>query len=119
MDPYIYKVLRPHEWDALTSDGIFKGSVHDKVDGFIHFSTRSQLRETIEKHYQGVDKIIIVEVDAHISGPALKWEPSRGGDLFPHLYADLLLSTRTRDWVLIRNQNGSYDYPKDILSPDA
>ena len=88
----IYKILRTAEWHDAERDGVFRGSPDDKRDGFIHFSTAEQTLGTYEKYFSGVPGLVVAAIDANALGPALKWEPSRGGALFPHLYGDLPLS---------------------------
>ena len=73
-------------------DGVFTGAEVDRRDGFIHFSTADQVEETAARHFAGARDLVLVAVDADTLGAALKWEPSRGGALFPHLYGDLALS---------------------------
>jgi uncharacterized protein (DUF952 family) len=85
----IYKILRRDEWQAAQQRGSFEGSAVDHRDGYIHFSTAEQARETAEKHFQGQADLVVLEVDVAPLGAALKWEPSRGGALFPHLYGVL------------------------------
>jgi uncharacterized protein (DUF952 family) len=89
----IYKIALATDWTAAETAGVFEGSSHDKADGFMHFSTESQLAETLALYYAGVDGLMLVAVDDARLGPALKWEhaPSRGED-FPHLYGPLPLS---------------------------
>ncbi len=72
--------------------GAYEGSVKDAEDGFIHFSAAHQAVETAAKHFAGQDDLVLLEISAATLGPALKWEPSRGGDLFPHLYGALQIS---------------------------
>ena len=85
----IYKILSRAEWDAACEAGTFLGSAVDVKDGFIHFSTADQWRETLEKHFAGQADLLLVAVQTDALGPDLKWEPSRGGALFPHLYGPL------------------------------
>ncbi|MCA3255871.1 MAG: DUF952 domain-containing protein [Alphaproteobacteria bacterium] len=85
----IYKILSRAEWDAAVAAGVFAGSAVDLKDGYIHFSTADQVRETAAKHFAGQTDLLLVALDPARLGPALKWEPSRGGALFPHLYAPL------------------------------
>ena len=85
----IYKIVPRALWDEALTSGSFVGSPVDLADGFIHFSTASQLHETAAKHFRGVSDLLLVAVDGEHLGEALKWEPSRGGDLFPHLYRPL------------------------------
>jgi len=85
----IYKILDRAEWEAAMAARRFEGSVVDRADGFIHFSTAAQAAETARRHFAGREDLVVVAVEADDLGPALKWEPLRGGDLFPHLYAHL------------------------------
>jgi uncharacterized protein (DUF952 family) len=85
----IYKLVPRALWDEAVTNGSFIGSPADRQDGFIHFSTAAQLPETAAKHFRGVNDLLVVAVDADALGEALKWEPSRGGALFPHLYGPL------------------------------
>ncbi len=87
----IYKICERAQWRAAEAAGQFRGSAVDERDGFIHFSTTAQLAETATKHFAGQKDLMLVAVDAGAFGAALKWEKSRGGDLFPHLYAALPL----------------------------
>jgi uncharacterized protein (DUF952 family) len=93
----IYKVCTAEEWAEAQRNGKFVGSEVDLRDGFIHFSTREQLDETAAKHFSHLRGLVLVTVDADQLGPSLKWEPSRGGALFPHLYAPL--DTAAAIWV--------------------
>lgn len=85
----IYKILRPAEMQALDAAGESAGAPVDVADGFIHFSTATQLAETLARHFAGEAPLILLAYEAEPLGDALKWEPSRGGALFPHLYAPL------------------------------
>lgn len=85
----IYKILARDEWTAAQAAGVFTGSAVDVADGYIHFSTAAQAVETARKHFSGRGDLMILALEAEALGPALKWEPSRGGDLFPHLYEPL------------------------------
>jgi uncharacterized protein (DUF952 family) len=85
----IYKILTRGEWEAALKVRRFEGSAIDRSDGFIHFSTAEQAPETAARHFKGEDDLVVLEVEADDLGLALRWEPSRGGALFPHLYAHL------------------------------
>jgi uncharacterized protein (DUF952 family) len=87
--PTIYKILAAEEWHAAEHAGVFSGSAVDRRDGFIHFSTADQVIETAQKHFFGQRDLVLLSVDAATLGDRLKWEPSRGGALFPHLYGEL------------------------------
>jgi len=89
----IYHVCRHAEWQAAIPTGHYPGSSQDQADGFIHFSAGSQLRASVAKHRAGQDGLVLVAVETSRLGPALKWEPSRGGALFPHLHGFLPLDT--------------------------
>jgi uncharacterized protein (DUF952 family) len=85
----IYKICGADEWRAAEAAGAFRGSAVDRRDGFIHFSTAEQVAETARRHFAGQSGLVLVSVDPAALGEALKWEPSRGGALFPHLYGVL------------------------------
>ena len=85
----IYKICPASAWREAERQGVFRGSADDARDGFIHFSTAAQVPETARKHYFGQTGLFLVAVDADALGDALRWEPSRGGELFPHLHGVL------------------------------
>lgn len=85
----IYKIASAAEWRAAETRRVFEGAAIDLTDGYIHFSTAEQVQETANKHFAGQKDLVLVAVDADALGSALKWEPSRGGALFPHLYGAL------------------------------
>ena len=85
----IYKIFRGPEWEALDADGSTAGAPVDRDDGFIHLSTAEQAPETAARHFAGVEGLWLVAVEEAALGDALRWEPSRGGADFPHLYAPL------------------------------
>jgi uncharacterized protein (DUF952 family) len=87
----IYKICPRALWQQAERDGVFRGAPVDHADGYIHFSTSDQAHETAAKHFADAPDLVLVAVDAAALGPALKWEPSRGGALFPHLYGTLSL----------------------------
>lgn len=87
----IYKICSAAEWAAAEAAGAYRGSAVDHKDGFIHFSTAEQAEETAARHFAGRDGLVLVAIDPDRLGDALRWEPSRGGALFPHLYAELPL----------------------------
>lgn len=88
----VYKILRPAEHEVLERYGRFTGSPDDERDGFVHLSTREQLAGTLAKHFAGDDEVTILALEVAAMGDALRWEPSRGGALFPHLYGAILAS---------------------------
>jgi uncharacterized protein (DUF952 family) len=85
----IYKVCAAAEWDDATAEGAYRGSAVDLRDGFIHFSTSAQLAETLRRHFAGQRDLVLIAINPDDLGTRLRWEPSRDGDLFPHLYAEL------------------------------
>jgi uncharacterized protein (DUF952 family) len=88
----IYKICTAAEWREAEQAGAYRGSAVDHSDGFIHFSTAAQVAETAAKHFAGQRDLVLVAIDPAALGNALKWEPSRGGALFPHLYGELPLA---------------------------
>lgn len=85
----IFKIASKGAWAEALRTGAFTGSEADRRDGFIHLSDAGQIAETAAKHFKGQDDLVLVAFEAATLGPALKWEPSRGGALFPHLYEPL------------------------------
>jgi uncharacterized protein (DUF952 family) len=85
----VYKIASGSDWDAAVKAGRFEGAAIDLRDGYIHLSTAAQAQETARLHFAGQSGLVLLRFDAAKLGPALKWEPSRGGALFPHLYGPL------------------------------
>ncbi len=92
MTPRIYHLCRREEWQAAEQNGGYPGSSRDRADGFIHFSTATQVRDSAAKHRVGQRDLLLVAVDPAALGAALKWEPARDGAIFPHLYGTLPLA---------------------------
>jgi uncharacterized protein (DUF952 family) len=88
----IYKICENALWREAERAGLFRGAPVDARDGFIHFSTAAQVRETAARHFAGAADLMLIAVEASALGGALRWEVSRGGDLFPHLYGPLPLA---------------------------
>jgi uncharacterized protein (DUF952 family) len=88
----IYHMCRREEWELAVQSGAYAGSSQDRADGFIHFSTAGQLPQSARRHRTGQAGLVLLAVDPHVLGKALRWEPSRQGALFPHLYGTLPLS---------------------------
>ncbi len=107
----IYKICPNALWRAAERDGVFKGAAIDLSDGYIHLSTADQVEETAAKHFAGQNDLVLVSVDADRLGESLKWEPSRGGALFPHLYGDLTLAAVTRVIPLPLGPDGRHVFP--------
>jgi uncharacterized protein (DUF952 family) len=107
----VYKICPRALWNQAERDGVFRGAPVDHADGFIHFSTAEQVRETAAKHFAGAADLILVAVDGKQLGPALKWEPSRGGALFPHLYGELPLTAVQWAKPLPLGPDGEHRFP--------
>lgn len=105
-DPLAYKVLTGPEMEALERDGVFAGSEVDARDGFVHLSTCDQLTETVDKHYAGRDDLWVVGIDLSAHGDKVRWEESRGGQRFPHLYEPMRLDAVTAYSPLRRDGDG-------------
>lgn len=108
----IFKIVPAGLWRAAEQAGVFRGSEVDLKDGFIHFSTAAQAEETAAKHFAGQSDLLLVSVDRDRLGAALKWEPSRGGALFPHLYGDLPLTAITSVVPLPLGPDGRHRFPE-------
>ena len=85
----IFKIFRADENAELSRAGVTQGAPIDLADGFVHFSTAGQAAETLQRHFAGEDDLVLLALDADALGDDLRWEASRGGDLFPHLYREL------------------------------
>jgi uncharacterized protein (DUF952 family) len=110
--PSIYKIVPAELWREAEASGVFHGSPVDLADGFIHFSSAAQVEETAAKHFAGQQDLLLVRVDADTLGPALKWEPSRGGALFPHFYGALALESVRSTEPLPLGENGLHRFPR-------
>lgn len=109
----IYKIFRAEEFRELLEQGQTDGAPVDRADGFVHFSTGDQVKETAARHFSGENDLVLLGVEADTLGDALKWEASRGGALFPHLYRALRL-----DDVLwhepLRQENGLHKFTRTL-----
>ena len=108
----IYKICSASAWREAERQGVYRGSADDARDGFIHFSTLSQVAETARKHFFGQTALFLVEVDADALGSALRWERSRNEELFPHLYGELDLGAVTGVLNLHARSDGFHDIPE-------
>ena len=106
----IFKIVAAEEWRAAATAGVFAGSAVDQSDGYIHFSTAEQAPETAAKWFAGRDDLILVAVEADALATALRWEPSRGGALFPHLYGALPLTAVAWALPLPLKSDGRHDF---------
>ncbi len=111
----IYKIVPEELWNQAKAAGRFDGAAIDLADGYIHFSTATQARETARRHFHGQPGLLLVAVSADALGEALVFEPSRGGDLFPHLYAPLDLSAVLWEKPLpFDAASGLHQFPEDM-----
>ena len=114
MTSLVYKICPAALWREAEAAGRFAGAPVDLADGFVHFSTAAQLRETARRHFAGANDLLLVAVEAAALGSALRWEPSRGGDLFPHLYGELSLSAVATVQPLPLGADGRHLFPAGI-----
>jgi uncharacterized protein (DUF952 family) len=108
----IYKICPASAWREAERQGVYRGSADDISDGFIHFSTASQLAETARKHFAGQTGLFLIEVNADALGEALRWEVSRSDELFPHLYGELDLGAVIAVLDIRARSDGSHDIPE-------
>ena len=114
MSQMIYKIFRAAEWEGARKNGLFSGSSDDLRDGFIHFSTAFQVRETFDRYFSSEDNLKIASVEGDALGDALKWEVSRNGDKFPHLYRPLKIAEVHSIIDIGRDEDGCPIFPVEI-----
>jgi len=110
-DNIAYKILTSEQMHVLEHEGVFEGAPIDLQDGYIHLSTAAQAQETLDKHFAGQTGLWLAAVDLEAMGSAVQWEPSRGGQLFPHLYARLPLTAVTAYGEVGHEPDGSLRLP--------
>jgi uncharacterized protein (DUF952 family) len=110
----IYKICTHAQWRDAVSEGVFRGAPVDLHDGYIHFSTAAQVVETAAKHFAGQDDLLLIAIDTASLGDALRWEPSRGGDLFPHLYGTFAPDAVQSVTPLPLGADGRHVLPEEI-----
>ena len=108
----IYKICPASAWREAERQGVYRGSADDIRDGFIHFSTASQVAGTANKHFFGQTGLFLIEVDADALGQALRWERSRNDELFPHLYGELDLGAVLAVLSMAARSDGTHDIPE-------
>jgi uncharacterized protein (DUF952 family) len=113
MSMKIYKLFARDDWARFRKAGVFDGSADDRRGGYLHFSTGSQLRETAARYYAEQSGVVLAECDSDDLGDALRWEPSRGGQLFPHLYRPLETADVRISWPL-PYEHGSHRFPAGV-----
>jgi uncharacterized protein (DUF952 family) len=117
--PLIYKICPAALWRQAEAEGVFRGSPVDLADGYIHFSTAEQAKETAAKHFAGQSDLVLVAVDSEALGSILQWEPSRGGALFPHLYAPLDVKDAISIVPLPLGADGKHLFPPNFNSTES
>jgi len=110
----IFKICHHDEWKDAERAGVYHGTAKDRADGFLHFSTSEQLIGTLTKWYADADDLVLVAVDGDALGDALKWEKSRDGALFPHLYGRLPLSAVKWTGEIGRETEGRFTLPSPL-----
>lgn len=114
MPEHIYKICQPEDWSAAEAAGVYAGSPKDQEDGFIHFSLAGQLSGTLAKYYAEANNLLLLAVRADGLGENLRYEVSRDGALFPHLYATLPLSAVVWTRPITRDASGVFSLPEEI-----
>jgi uncharacterized protein (DUF952 family) len=114
MSQPIYKICPRTLWQAAEKAGRFDGASIDLTDGYIHFSSAEQVRDTAARHFAGVNELLLIAVDAGVLGDTLRWEPSRGGELFPHLYGSLPMAAVLHVAPMPLGSDGAHVLPADI-----
>ena len=110
--PTIYKICPASTWREAERQGVYRGSADDARDGYIHFSTATQVAETARKFFAGQTGLFLIAVDVDTLGSALRWERSRNDELFPHLYGELDLGAVTAILDLRARADGSHEVPE-------
>ena len=113
--PVLYKIMPKQEWQTAQANGLYEGSGVDRRDGFIHLSASHQVRATARKHFSGKADLLLVSVAEEALGQSLKWETSRGGDLFPHIYGTLPLSAVSKV-IPLPLVDGVHQFPEGFPS---
>ena len=112
----VYKICSKNEWDKAVIEKIYTGSEVDNRDGFIHLSTKEQLKKTVIKHFKGQQNLLIICFKVKKIEDKLKWEISRNKELFPHYYGNLETNKAEENYNLKLNSNGVHEFPKNFFS---
>jgi uncharacterized protein (DUF952 family) len=112
--PPVYRFADPAALAMAAATGAYEGEAMDRADGFIHCSARDQLEDTLAAHFDGVARIALAVIDAEALGGALKWEKSRGGALFPHVYGPIPFDAVRSVHILKRDETGAWRLPADL-----
>ncbi len=109
-----FRLANPERWAAAMMEGRFTGDPHDVADGFIHLSAAPQVEGTLVKHYNDHERLLLVEIDLEALGDTVKWEVSRGGEEFPHVYGEIPASAVRGMRHVRRNEDGDWILPSDL-----
>ena len=112
--PIAYRLAAPERWAEIMAAGEFEGEAHDIADGFIHRSAADQVAGTLIKHYADHARLLLVEIDLEALGDSVKWEKSRGGALFPHVYGKIPMDVVRGFRHIRRNEDGEWMLPVDL-----
>lgn len=110
-DLFAFKILTREQWEQFRANGQFSGAPVDVADGYIHLSARDQVVETVERHFAGEDDLVLAMIDLAPLGDTVRWEPSRGGALFPHVYGPLPMSAVTTKARIRIDADGKHVFP--------
>lgn len=113
-DHLIYRLMPPGQWEMALASGSLPYNVHDERDGFMHISAPHQMLDTANKHYTDFDELVAVGLDPEALGPDLKWEPSRGGDLFPHFYGFVPTEQTVHRLAVKKQDDGTFDVAGEL-----
>ena len=113
---FVFKVVPRPAWEDACRSGVFIGSADDVRDGYIHLSTREQIAGTLAKHFRGQHDLVLIQFETHVLGATLRWEVSRGGDYFPHLYAALPTASARAVFALPLGADGVPMLPKEFAA---
>ncbi|TGY88142.1 DUF952 domain-containing protein [Marinicauda algicola] len=113
-DDILYRLADPASLARAALDGVFEGEAIDLADGFIHLSTRAQLAGTLESHFSHLTRLALAEIDARELGAALKWEKSRGGELFPHVYGTIPFAAIRTVHLMRRSEDAPWQLPEEL-----
>ena len=113
---FVYKVCSIEEWNKASEKGIYEGSQVDLEDGFIHLSTKKQLKETVTKHFFGQERLLLISFSIKNLQDKLKWEISRNGKNFPHYYGNIETKFLNEKFNLDLRQDGFHEFPKNFFS---
>lgn len=107
----LYRLVRAEDWQAAAASGVYRGAEHDARDGFVHLSTAAQAEDTAERHYSGVPDLLLLTLDARRLDGEIRFEPSSGGELFPHLYGTIPVEAVLEVQRIPLDPEGGFRFP--------